>query len=71
MKTFVDNVCRQVIERHLLTGLAKVFDPIYVSQLSEEEVLTIASETPRIRDRRIELQDLAQVLEETLSELQV
>lgn len=69
MKTFVDNVCRQVIERHLLTGLAKVFDPVYLSQLSEEDVVTIASETAQIRDRRIELQGLSQALEESLQEL--
>ncbi|OAL48844.1 Dynamin family protein [Pyrenochaeta sp. DS3sAY3a] len=30
MKTFVDNVCRQVVERHLITGLSKVFDPVYL-----------------------------------------
>jgi hypothetical protein len=43
MKTFVDNVCRQVVERHLLIGLTKVFDPMRVSQFPEEELLKIAS----------------------------
>lgn len=71
MKTFVDNVCRQVIERHLLIGLAKIFDPIYVSQLSEEDILDMASETPNIRDHRTKLQGLAEALEESLRELKL
>lgn len=70
MKTFVDNVCRQVIERHLLYGLAKVFDPISVSQLSEEDVTKIASETMQVRNHRTELQALQETLEESLRELQ-
>lgn len=69
MKTFVDNVCRQVIERHLLNGLTKVFDPVRVSQLSEDDITKIASETVQVRNRRIELQVLKQALEESLHEL--
>jgi len=69
MKTFVDNVCRQVIERHLLRGLIKVFDPVFVGQLSDDELLSIAAETSQVRDRRNELQALRESLEESLCEL--
>lgn len=70
MKTFIDNVCRQVIERHLLNGLVKVFDPVCVSQLSEDELLEVAAETAEVRDCRNELEALRQALKESLLELQ-
>lgn len=70
MKTFVDNICRQVIERHLMNGLTNVFDPLSVGQLSEDELMAIAAETQEVRDRRNELGALRQALEESLFELQ-
>ncbi|KAK9578591.1 hypothetical protein V6Z92_009264 [Aspergillus fumigatus] len=39
MKTFVDNVCRQVIKRHILTNLATVFNPMTVSGFSDEDLV--------------------------------
>jgi hypothetical protein len=69
MKTYIDNICRQVIERHLLAGLVKVFDPVFVGQLSDEELLAIAAETSQVRDRRNDLQGLRKTLEESLWEL--
>ena len=69
MKTFVDNVCRQVIERHIMRGLMEVFDPVRISELSDEELRRIASETPQIGMRRQELADLKQAMEESLREL--
>jgi hypothetical protein len=44
MKTFVDNVCRQVIERHIVGKLDRVFFPTSVLQFSDEDVERIASE---------------------------
>jgi hypothetical protein len=70
MKTFVDNICRQVIERHLLNNLAMAFDPIQVTTFSDDEVLEIAAETVLVRDRRIELEVLRKALKESLIELQ-
>lgn len=37
-KTFVDNVCVQVVERHLLRTLADVFSPEMVIAFSEDEL---------------------------------
>lgn len=68
-KTFVDNVCRQVIERHLISGLAAAFDPVCVGKLTEDELLTIASESESIRIRRNNLQAMRTGLEESLHEL--
>lgn len=69
MKTFVDNVCRQVLERHVLRNLASVFDPVSVSELTDEEVQRIASESSQTRNRRCELQELKAALEKSLREL--
>jgi hypothetical protein len=70
MKTFVDNISRQVIERHLLNNLAVVFDPIRICGFSDDEVLKIAAETVSVRDRRTELELLRKALQESLIELQ-
>ncbi|KAF2096191.1 dynamin GTPase [Rhizodiscina lignyota] len=68
-KTFVDNMCRQVIERHVLDGLAGAFDPVSVSEYEEVEVERITAETPELQRRRKELADLKQTLECSLREL--
>lgn len=69
MKTFVDNICRQVIERHLLRDLTTVFDPVSVGLLTEDELVEVAAETVQVRDRRNELDALRKTLRETLAEL--
>ncbi|KAH3962145.1 hypothetical protein HBI25_218320 [Parastagonospora nodorum] len=69
MKTFVDNVCRQVVERHLISDLLTVFDPVYVSVLTDDELLGIAAESPHVRRRRNELQTMKNAFEESLQEL--
>jgi hypothetical protein len=69
MKTFVDNVCRQVIERHLLAELPQVFCPTTVAQLSDNEMVQIASESEGNFQRRGELKALAQGLQSSLLEL--
>ncbi|KAJ5768945.1 Dynamin [Penicillium odoratum] len=45
-KTFVDNVCRQVIERHILAKLNNAFNPMTVSCYSDEELVSLAAEPP-------------------------
>ncbi|KAJ4985014.1 Interferon-induced GTP-binding protein Mx2 [Stagonosporopsis vannaccii] len=68
-KTFVDNVCRQVVERHLISGLVAAFDPVFVGKLSDEELLSIASESDCLRARRKDLQALKKALEGSVLEL--
>jgi hypothetical protein len=69
MKTFVDNVCRQVIERHILTKLPTVFNPMTVSSLSDELLVRVAAESPRISKRRAEATQLQEALVHSLREL--
>ena len=70
MKTFVDNVCRQVVERHMLSGLVAVFDPVCVGRLSNDELLSIASESDHLRARRKDLQAIKKSSEESVRELE-
>ena len=69
MKTFVDNVCRQVIERHVLTNLPSVFNPMTVSSFSDEDLVRLAAESPRIGKRRAEATQLQEALVDSLREL--
>lgn len=69
MKTFVDNVCRQVVERHILATLPNIFAPTTVMELSEEDLVRIASEPEKQRERRLALLTLAEGLKESMLDL--
>jgi hypothetical protein len=71
MKSFVDNVCRQVIERHILAKLPNVFDPVTVSTYAEDDLLRLAAESRQIRNRRVEVLQLQDALEQSLRDLGV
>lgn len=43
-KTFIANIATQVIERHIVRGLEKIFSPVVVNAMSDAEVEAIASE---------------------------
>ena len=66
LKTFVDNVCRQVIERHITRPLISIYSAETVAGLSDEELARIASETPQRSAKRKQLQDLRRNLESSL-----
>ncbi|OMP85166.1 Interferon-induced GTP-binding protein Mx [Diplodia seriata] len=68
-KTFVDNVCRQVVERHILSQLPNILSPTVVSEFSDEALVRIASEPQTQKERRARLQKLAQGLRDSLIEL--
>ncbi|UKZ83803.1 hypothetical protein TrVFT333_011616 [Trichoderma virens FT-333] len=70
MKTFVDNVARQVIERHIIAPLPTAFCPNSVSQLSEEDLLRIGSESEKHALRREKLTTQVQGLKKSLRDLQ-
>jgi hypothetical protein len=69
MKSFVDNVCRQVIERHLISDLVTAFDPVYVGMLSDDELLQIAAESQHTRVRRNDLQAMKEAFEDSIQDL--
>ena len=54
-KRFVDNVCMQASDYHLVTGpttLLKLFFPSFVSRLSMEQVAEIAGEDRALKRKR-------------------
>lgn len=57
-KRFVDNVCMQGADHHLVTGPdtpIKVFSPAFVADLSEEQSEVIAGEDVSTKRKRAEL----------------
>jgi hypothetical protein len=68
-KTFVDNVCRQVIERHLIQTLPDVFSPEGVAMFSDIELTRIAADSPTVIKKRKDLRDLHSNLVASLQEL--
>lgn len=69
LKTFVDNVCRQVIERHIVSDLPDLFSPMTVMELSDQDLVRIAAEAPQQKEKRAELSELAQNLRDSLMHL--
>ncbi len=69
MKTFVDNVCRQVVERHIMTPLPDILSPINISELSDDELLGIGSESETKQVTREKLLVFMESLRASLKEL--
>jgi hypothetical protein len=63
-KVFIANVTTQVIERHIVRGLEKIFDPIVVNGLSDMQVQNIASEPTTSKRLREQLEDQISKLKE-------
>lgn len=70
MKTFVDNVARQVIERHIISSLPAAFCPNNVSQMPDEALLNIGSEPEKQILQRQKLAEITQGLRQSLAALQ-
>ncbi|KAK6515208.1 hypothetical protein TWF506_007552 [Arthrobotrys conoides] len=66
LKTFVDNVCRQVIERHILRDLAELFSPVGIPKYSDEKVKLLAAESEESHRKREKLKKLKETLESGL-----
>lgn len=63
-KTFVANVTTQVVERHIVCGIEKIFDPVVVNGMKDAEVEAIASEPTPARRQRAFLADRVGKLQE-------
>ncbi|KAI9659667.1 MAG: hypothetical protein M1829_006575 [Trizodia sp. TS-e1964] len=63
-KTFVANVSTQVIERHIVKGIERIFSPIVVNRLSDSDAEAIALEPETARRQRKFLDDRIAKLEE-------
>jgi hypothetical protein len=58
------------VERHLISGLVAAFDPVCVGRLSDDELLSIASESDCLCARRKDLQALKKAFKESVRELE-
>ncbi|KAF1347492.1 hypothetical protein BDV97DRAFT_200925 [Delphinella strobiligena] len=66
-KRFADNLCMQAADFHLVNGSdspSKLFDPLFVSRLSEDELGEIAGEDETLKRRRATLDKDIKSLEE-------
>jgi hypothetical protein len=51
-KTFVANITTQVIERHIVRGIERIFSPVVVNGLTDSEAEAIAMEPAAARRQR-------------------
>ena len=63
-KIFIANITIQVIERHIVRGLEKIFSPVVVNGLSDADVEGIASEPASAKRQRAFLDDRISKLKE-------
>ena len=66
---FVDNVCRQVIERHLLRTLPNIFSPQTVAAYTDNELERIAGERQDVVEKRKHLYEHLNNLRAGLNDL--
>ncbi|TVY58278.1 Interferon-induced GTP-binding protein Mx2 [Lachnellula cervina] len=65
-KRFVDTICMQAVDHHLISGQGtpiKLFSPAFVAAMSPEQLDEVAGEDPRQRRKRKQLQKEVQDLE--------
>lgn len=60
---FTDIVPIQVIERHLISNLEEIFSPLRVSQISDAEIWSLASELEDVMKHQQNLEGREMVLE--------
>ena len=68
-KIFVDNVCRQVIERHLLNSLSQVFCSKKVVAINDDELYKIAAKSSENVESRKRLNELYENLQRSFIDL--
>ncbi|KAM0239359.1 hypothetical protein ACHAPO_003332 [Fusarium lateritium] len=66
-RIFTRNVITQVVERHLLLGMLRLFNPIEILRMQDSTIEAIAAENKETRDRRKTLQAQKKAIEEAKS----
>ncbi|KAF4974767.1 hypothetical protein FZEAL_8364, partial [Fusarium zealandicum] len=66
-RIFTRNVITQVVERHLLLGMLRLFNPIEILRMQDTTIEAIAAENKETRDRRKALQLQKKAIEEARS----
>lgn len=64
MKTFVQNITYQAIERHMVRGLDQILSPLFISKLNDEEAVKVAGEPTSVKRQRDFLADRLEKLKE-------
>ncbi|KAI9158090.1 Interferon-induced GTP-binding protein Mx [Paramyrothecium foliicola] len=63
-RIFTRNVITQVVERHLMLGMLRLFNPIEILRMSDSTIESIAAENKETRDRRKALKTQKTAIEE-------
>lgn len=63
-RIFTRNVITQVVERHLLLGMLRLFNPVEILRMPNDTIEAIAAENKETRDRRIALKQQKTAIEE-------
>ncbi|KAG5985053.1 hypothetical protein E4U55_001794 [Claviceps digitariae] len=63
-RIFTRNVITQVVERHLLLGMLRLFDPIEILRMPDGTIESISAENKETRERRIALKQQKKAIEE-------
>ncbi|KAG6002880.1 hypothetical protein E4U21_002702 [Claviceps maximensis] len=63
-RIFTRNVITQVVERHLLLGMLRLFDPIEILRMPDGTIESISAENKEARERRIALKKQKKAIEE-------
>ncbi|KPM34996.1 hypothetical protein AK830_g11576 [Neonectria ditissima] len=66
-RVFTRNVITQVVERHLLLGMLRLFNPIEILRMRDATIEAIAAENKETRDRRKTLELQKKAIEEARS----
>ncbi|KAH7303632.1 P-loop containing nucleoside triphosphate hydrolase protein [Stachybotrys elegans] len=62
--TFIENVINLAIESCLVCDVASIFTPTLVNSMNEERLIELASESPEVRSKRVQMQKEVQTLTE-------
>ncbi|KAK2616367.1 hypothetical protein QQS21_000608 [Conoideocrella luteorostrata] len=63
-RIFTRNVITQVVERHLLLGMLRLFNPIEILRMADATIESISAENKETRERRIALKAQKKAIEE-------
>ncbi|OAQ98972.1 hypothetical protein LLEC1_03515, partial [Akanthomyces lecanii] len=66
-RIFTRNVITQVVERHLLLGMLRLFNPIEILRMPNATIESIAAENKETRERRLTLKEQKKAIEEARS----
>ncbi|EGX96166.1 GTP-binding protein [Cordyceps militaris CM01] len=63
-RIFTRNIITQVVERHLLLGMLRLFNPVEILRMPNSTIESIVAENKETRDRRLMLKEQKKAIEE-------